>query len=243
MHRRAHRGPALVAGKVVRDHPERGQGDRLLALCFAVLGDRLEQGARRPRRDSPSPGEHLQLLLRQLLERRDVAARPRVENVGTGQRNQRGEWRVVDRELQRGQLRAVHQGRHRLPRGDLLVLALACEGVEQHLAGPGQRFGDAALAAPDRGLDGPGPFRRARALLAHRGHQPFRRQHLPPLPGSQLGCGDDERLDLGGVRAEAMRGIVGGLLDAAQQTVGGGRHGSNFQPAEPTRSPVKPFRL
>ena len=100
MHRRAHSGPALVAGKVVRDHPERGQGDRLLALCFAVLGDRLEQGARRPRRDSPSPGEHLQPLLRQLLERRDVAARPRVENVGTGQRNQRGEWRVIDRELQ-----------------------------------------------------------------------------------------------------------------------------------------------
>ena len=41
----------------------------------------------------------------------------------------------------------------------------------------------------------------------------------------QLRRPDDERLDLGRVRPKTMGGVVVGSLDAAEKTVGGGRHG------------------
>src|SRR5207245_2420741 len=138
--------------------------------------------------------------------------------------NERRERHIVDRELQRGQLGAHDQRGHRLPCGDLLFLSALDQRVQQDLAGSGDRLRDPALAAPDRGLDRAGGVGRPGAFLADRRHQSLGGQHLAPLPRRQLGGGDDERLHLGGARAEPVRDVVVGPLDAAEQTMGGGRH-------------------
>jgi len=53
------------------------------------------------------------------------------------------------------------------------------------------------------------------------------------LPGRQVGSRDDESLDLGGVRAKPVGGVVVGPLNTAEQTMGGGRHSAILSASPP----------
>ena len=179
-------------------------GDRLLTLHVLVLGDRLQQSMRSAGLDAPAVGQRLNLFPGQRLEQLEEAPRLRIQHVRARQRDEDGEGRVVDRELQRRQLRAHDERRHRLPGGHLLFLASLDQGVEKNLAGSSERFRDQPLAAPDRDLDRTGGIPRPGAVLADRGDEAAGGQDLSPLPRRQLARGDDEGFDLRRVRPEPM---------------------------------------
>ncbi len=233
MHQRSHRRPPLVARQLVRDQRERANRNRFFAPHVPVLGHSLKQDARGAGLDPPALGQGEQLLHAQSVELGDEAPRQWIEHVRTRQRNHRREWRVVDGELERWQLRPHDQRRHRLPRGDLLFLAFLHESVEEHRARPGHRLGDARVAAADRGLDRARRVRRAAAFLADRAYEAAGGEDLPPLPRRQVGGGDDEGLNFRRVRAKPVGGIVVGPLNTAEQTMGGGRHGHILSASPP----------
>src|SRR5207247_4998758 len=100
-------------------------------------------------------------------------------------------------------------------------------------------LGDAAVAGPNRGLDRTRRVAHRRGVLGHRADEPARGLDLAPLPRRQLSDRDDERLDLGRVRPEALRGDVVGPLDAAEQTLAGGRHGPIFRATKADRKSTR----
>ena len=102
MHQRAHGCPSLVSGQLIRNQLESSERDGLLAPHVPVLGDRLEQGARRSGVDSPAPSEDKQLLFGEALQPGDEAAGPRLQHVRPRERDHRRKRGIVHRQLERG---------------------------------------------------------------------------------------------------------------------------------------------
>src|ERR1700694_1109769 len=134
----------------------------------------------------------------------------------------------MGRELEGWEVHPHDQRRHRLPGGDLLLLALYRQRIEEDLAGLRHGLRHTPVARTDGGLDRARSFECAlRApggllpgpLFGYRPDQATRRQDLAPLPRSELGRRLDERLDLGRVRTEAPRGVVVGALNPAEKSM------------------------
>jgi hypothetical protein len=154
-----------------------------------------------------------------------ISRHRRVERVEARDRDQRNERGVVSSELQgRGPV-AHHERRGGLPGSDELFVSSFLHCLEQRLARSQHGLGEPPVGAADRGLDRLDRVRRQRSVfLGDRRNERAGRNHLPPLPGGQMGHRVDERFDLRRVGTEATRCVVVGTQNSAEETVGGGRH-------------------